>query len=305
VRADTVATLVSTLIHPDSKHLSACQGAVLIERGGYWWLRHIASGMEWSSWCFFAPGFARLAGSAHFGGGNAAWRKKALRQLGFDPGMLTEDIDITVRALANGHFIEFVPWAQVGELCPVGLRAFYKQRLRWAMGWEQVTFKRMGAIFESSKLTETRKWQTAMILLMRYFSVGTSLVATSSMIVHTVYNWITHHQIMDAAPLRVLATFNMIIVVFTIVGQGITMVRQREPWHRALEVLAFIPVSPFYLTFQFVLIFVSWVQLSCCTLEWVPTARSANSEQHSIAMPGASSDSPAAKRPGKLPEPRL
>ena len=28
---------------------------------------------------------------------------------------------------------------QVGEMCPATFTALYKQRLRWAMGWEQVS----------------------------------------------------------------------------------------------------------------------------------------------------------------------
>ena len=78
VRADTVATLVSTLIHPDSK-LSACQGAVLIERGGYWWLRHrVRDGVVI---LVLRAGFARLAGSPTLAAVMPR-RKKALRQLG-------------------------------------------------------------------------------------------------------------------------------------------------------------------------------------------------------------------------------
>ena len=42
-----------------------------------------------------------LVGSGYFGGACAAWRPAALRQLGFDTRMQTEDIDLSIRALSQ------------------------------------------------------------------------------------------------------------------------------------------------------------------------------------------------------------
>ena len=55
--------------------------------------------------------------------------------------MLTEDVDVSARALLDGHVITFCPEARSGELSPAGTRALVAQRLRWFMGWEQVTTK--------------------------------------------------------------------------------------------------------------------------------------------------------------------
>ena len=57
--------------------------------------------------------------------------------------------------------------AQVGELCPPTLSALYKQRLRWAMGWEQVTVRRLEALFSSRAISEPRKWRAFLLLIMR------------------------------------------------------------------------------------------------------------------------------------------
>ena len=115
--ADCVIKLITTLQR--LPHVSAVQGAVLIDRGGPWVMRTILNAMEWSSWCIFSPGIAMLVGSGYFGGACAAWRPAALRQLGFDTRMQTEDIDLSIRALSQGHSIQMIPHAQSLEMCPV------------------------------------------------------------------------------------------------------------------------------------------------------------------------------------------
>ena len=73
-----------------------------------------------------AFGARRLA--AYFGGGNAACAA-ASRSPSCRSCVLTANIDLTIRALLNGHQMAFVPWAQVGEMCrSQGPRAFYKRR---------------------------------------------------------------------------------------------------------------------------------------------------------------------------------
>ena len=156
-RPHTIRGLVTLLAQRED--IVSVQGAVLIERGGYWPVRRILDGMEWASWSMYSPGFGELVGSAYFGGGNAAWRVKTIKSLGFDHNLLTEDIDISIRAMASGYKLQFAPWLQVGEMCPSTFKALYKQRLRWAMGWEQVTMERMYMLFASSNISEPKKWR--------------------------------------------------------------------------------------------------------------------------------------------------
>ena len=72
---------------------------------------------------------------------SALWRTSVLAQYPFDGSMLTEDVDVSARALLDGHRVGFCPKARSGELAPAGARALTAQRLRWFMGWEQVTHK--------------------------------------------------------------------------------------------------------------------------------------------------------------------
>ena len=98
----------------------------------------------------------QLASSGYFGGSNALWRTSVLAGYTFDETMLTEDVDVSARALLDGQLISFCPEARSGELSPAGPRALVAQRLRWFMGWEQVTHKYYWRVFFSG-LTFQRK----------------------------------------------------------------------------------------------------------------------------------------------------
>jgi len=277
-RPDCVSTLVRTLI---AHNFSAVQGAVLVERGGPYWLRTLVDGMEWTNWTFWGPGFSVLVGSAFFGGGNAAWRKDALMSLGFDSEFLTEDIDITLRALALGHAIEVAPWAVVGELCPQSFGAFYKQRLRWALGWEQVTLTRMNLLFSSNHISEPRKWRVMFMCWMRYLTASTSMISLGSMVITTVWPWFNHGDKIDfPLPIDVCMNINTVtmgiaVASLVLIALGLTG-GVREPLERWIHVGIFLPTAAAYFTFQITLMVISWCHMCCKdTHEWVPTARQA------------------------------
>ena len=52
--------------------------------------------------------------------------------------------------LLDGLTMSFCPEARSGELAPAGARALIAQRLRWFMGWEQVTTKYYWRVFWTS-----------------------------------------------------------------------------------------------------------------------------------------------------------
>lgn len=95
----------------------------------------------------YFPAMEVLASSGYFGGSNALWRTRVLASYAFDETMLTEDVDVSARALLDGMRISFCPEARSGELSPAGARALVAQRLRWFMGWEQVTHKYYWRVF--------------------------------------------------------------------------------------------------------------------------------------------------------------
>jgi len=76
------------------------------------------------------------------GGTNFYASRRLLEEIGgFDPQALTEDLDLGVRAyLAANAWPQYVPFYST-EQTPEALRAFLRQRLRWASGHLQVVDK--------------------------------------------------------------------------------------------------------------------------------------------------------------------
>jgi hypothetical protein len=56
-----------------------------------------------------------------------------------DNSMLTEDIDSSFRAMLNGYRVEYDPTIVSFEEAPPSLYDLFRQRLRWAQGWQEVT----------------------------------------------------------------------------------------------------------------------------------------------------------------------
>jgi len=271
-RKDTIRGLVAVLLQ--SPDVVAVQGAVLIERGGPWLMRRLLDGMEWSSWSFYAPGFAELVGSAYFGGGNAAWRVETLHAIGFDNKMLTEDIDISIRTLAAGYKMLNAPFLQVGEMCPQGLTALYKQRLRWAMGWEQVTMQRIALLLSSPHITEPRKWRVMGILISRYITLISSAIGVFNLMKSLFFNFYT------PVPCEWMVRCSMLVTLLMVVMFTTALLRQKEPWQRWVSVYAFAALSLFYFFIQLLLIVVAILRLTCCasrSILWVPTSRGKDS----------------------------
>jgi cellulose synthase/poly-beta-1,6-N-acetylglucosamine synthase-like glycosyltransferase len=71
--------------------------------------------------------------------------------------MLTEDIDSSIRAVLEGRRIASDPLLVSRELAPVTLRALWNQRMRWAQGWFQVSYRHLFEGLTSPKLTLRQK----------------------------------------------------------------------------------------------------------------------------------------------------
>lgn len=96
------------------------------------------------------PGRAVMMGFALFCGSNGYWRASLVKKLGMDESMLTEDIDSALRAFSVGakcvHELNVVSYEQA----PTNFQAFWKQRLRWAQGWTQASFKHFKLSYNKS-----------------------------------------------------------------------------------------------------------------------------------------------------------
>lgn len=103
------------------------------------------------------PGRSVQHGFGIFGGSNGYWRTSALRELRMRGSRLTEDIDISIRAVGSGLRIASDPGLVSLELAPVTIRSLWSQRLRWAQGWFQVSATSVSAQVVNPLLTTRQK----------------------------------------------------------------------------------------------------------------------------------------------------
>jgi cellulose synthase/poly-beta-1,6-N-acetylglucosamine synthase-like glycosyltransferase len=89
------------------------------------------------------PGRARVHGFGIFGGANGYWRSEVLKQKRMRGFMLTEDIDSSMRVVEAGGTIVSDPGLISMELAPETPKALWNQRMRWAQGWSQVSWRHL------------------------------------------------------------------------------------------------------------------------------------------------------------------
>ncbi|MDX2099755.1 MAG: glycosyltransferase [Leptolyngbyaceae cyanobacterium bins.59] len=106
-----------------------------------------------------------LSDTSIFGGSNGYWRTSVLKQIRFNPRMLTEDIDASMRTLLSGYRILHDRSIIATELAPTDLRAFWYQRKRWAQGWLEVSLRYQLRVLGSNKLNLWQKAYWTYILL--------------------------------------------------------------------------------------------------------------------------------------------
>ncbi len=102
------------------------------------------------------PGRARVQGFGIFGGSNGYWNTQLFRSIRFQSRYLTEDIDSALRAVRAGARVVSDPGLLSHELAPVNLHSLWKQRMRWAQGWFQVSLRHGHATVTKSGLP----WRT-------------------------------------------------------------------------------------------------------------------------------------------------
>jgi len=86
------------------------------------------------------------------GGAAAAYRRKVLEQTGcFDPGVITEDIELSTRILRHGYQTRYAADAVVYTECPSDWRGLCNQRLRWKHGRILTFIKHRQLFFSTSR----------------------------------------------------------------------------------------------------------------------------------------------------------
>lgn len=88
-----------------------------------------------------------------FGGTVGGFRRDLIESLGgWDPNMLAEDTDLTLRVYLAGFKIRYVNEAECYEEAVEDWRAYWQQRYRWARGHMQCAFKHLWPLLRCKKL---------------------------------------------------------------------------------------------------------------------------------------------------------
>lgn len=122
-------------------------------------------------------GRQRLHGFGVFGGSGGFWRTEVLRSIRMRGDRLTEDIDSSIRSLRAGYRVVNDRELISRELAPTTWKALWKQRIRWAQGWHEVSRYNWRAMMTEPGLTLRQRFGLGQLLLWReWYMWATPLV---------------------------------------------------------------------------------------------------------------------------------
>lgn len=140
------------------------QGHCVVRDGESGFLSRLVTAEFEAIYAVAHPGRARIHGFGIFGGSNGYWRTPLLRRTRMRGFMLTEDIDSSMRVVADGGRIVSDPGLVSTELAPPDWRGLWNQRLRWAQGWSQVSLRHLVAMLRSDRLSARQRIGLAYLL---------------------------------------------------------------------------------------------------------------------------------------------
>lgn len=278
--------------HPDPESLmllvekiirrgSACiQGSTYIRDLNSGMLARIVDAEFFVTHFVYFPIMRVLTRNAVFCGSNGLWRTEVLQTTDFSPSMQTEDIDLSVRMLLENHSIDFCPEARSGELAPVSLRALLRQRIRWAIGWDQVSLQLFRKTVKSDAQS-TRKAAVSYICYSRWFMQIVGLIAG---IVTPILGLVQRlspeycHCGMATQLLQTCMFYCYICLLVSCTLEAIFQTHHRgcQSWIQVIFVVLFMTVGCLYMIFQALLICISLFRIGTGTVGgWAITARKA------------------------------
>jgi DNA-binding response OmpR family regulator/cellulose synthase/poly-beta-1,6-N-acetylglucosamine synthase-like glycosyltransferase len=140
-----------------SNGYDVAQGHCAVRNGAASWITKTVAVEFEAIYAVSHPGRARLHGFGIFGGSNGFWLTPLLREVRMQGLMLTEDIDSSMRVLLRGRRIVIDPGLVSRELAPTTVRALWRQRMRWAQGWFQVSRRHLAEGWKSPSFTMRNK----------------------------------------------------------------------------------------------------------------------------------------------------
>lgn len=197
-----------------------------------------------------------LTGNAFFGGSNGLWKTRSLVK--FDSNMLTEDIDASIRSLLTGKHIVASYRARSGELRPATWCAFFKQRTRWALGWDEVMYKHFPRACCTCKEGCRHFFGVIFLLIFRIITPFVAIVGPLPMVVD-----LTHLGALNITNLYVMYTFY--IVTFFVLAPRFPHTVKKKSCCRIIDELffelVFIAILPLWSLWQIFLELYSMVKI--------------------------------------------
>jgi len=236
------------------------------------------------------PAIELIGQTGLFGGSVALWKYSKLADYAFSTSVQTEDIDASARAVLERAKIRFCPEARSGELSPASLRSFWRQRQRWAIGWDQVSIRYFSQIAES-RLSIRKKLGLYYVFPGRWAACTIGLIAG---VVHptiaVIYNGQPWGPWLNGALMT--GAFFYAISTATILSQML--------WYRGPGTWPFVVVfylaGPLYLLLQAALVLQSLVRISCGTDSgWVVTQRAVKGHHAADGAAGATAEGVGAR----------
>lgn len=161
---------------------------------------------------FFFKRADSLFGSVYIvGGAAAAYRMDVIREVGgFDPEIVTEDIEMSTRILRHGYRSCYAPDAVVYTEAPSSWRDLCKQRLRWKFG-RLLTFARHRSLFFNVAGRQSR-YLTCILLPVALYAETLLLFESVLMSVFVTYTVVTS----DYVPLAVVIGLLTVLVALQV-----------------------------------------------------------------------------------------
>ena len=140
------------------------QGRSVVRNGSHNWLARMVAVEFEGIYAVAHPGRAALHGFGIFGGSNGFWRTELLERLRMRPDMLTEDIDVSIRAVFGGSRIAVDPKLISEELSPLTPMALWSQRIRWSQGWHQVSRQQLRRVWVTPYISVRQRLGASFLL---------------------------------------------------------------------------------------------------------------------------------------------
>lgn len=223
----------------------------------------------------FFPILEVISSTGFFGGSNALWRVSVLRDYQFSTVVQTEDIDVSARAILNNRKLAFCPEARSGELTPADLRTLYRQRLRWLIGWDQVTLSCMKALSKKKDFSCRKACGLFFIFPLRWLimslTFGAGVITPYLSIFYVITDWgfWTAHGL-----------YYSLITYWLMVSAAVLRAAQHESKTGMLWVVLFYASGPLYITWTVILVIIGLVKIFTGKVgAWHVTRRANSSSQ--------------------------